>query len=139
MDTNRYWYSGIHGQIFWVGYGYTQSIPYPWPSLEWGATSRDRNAYAAEHLCWHNGDYSLWCTLCQTASRLGIGVRGSFFFALLYSTMVGRNEEDKLVWLASCSGFFEVKLYYTVLLFDISWVMPKWVVVLLAGWLIRLA
>ena len=47
------------------------------------------------------------------------------FFALLYSTMVGRNDEDKLVWLAACSGSFEVKLYYTVLLFDISWVMPK--------------
>ena len=33
MDSNGYWYSGIHGQIFWVGYGYTQSIPYPWPFL----------------------------------------------------------------------------------------------------------
>ena len=30
--------------------------------------------------------------------------------------MVGRNEEDKLVWLAACSGSFEVKSYYTVLL-----------------------
>ena len=47
------------------------------------------------------------------------------FSTLLYSTMVGRNDEDKLVWLAACSGSFEVKLYYTVLLFDISWVMPK--------------
>ena len=38
------------------------------------------------------------------------------FSVLLYSTMVGRNEEDKLVWLAACSGSFEVKSYYTVLL-----------------------
>ena len=33
MDNNGYWYSGIHGQTFRVGYGYTWSIPYPWPSL----------------------------------------------------------------------------------------------------------
>ena len=38
------------------------------------------------------------------------------FSALVFSTMVGRNEEDKLVWWAACSGSLEVKLYYTVLL-----------------------
>ena len=37
------------------------------------------------------------------------------FSALLYSTMVVRNKEDKLVLLATRSGSFEVKSYYTVL------------------------
>lgn len=37
------------------------------------------------------------------------------FSALLYSTMVVRNKEDKLVLLATYSGSFEVKSYYTVL------------------------
>ena len=37
------------------------------------------------------------------------------FSALLYSTLVVRNKEDKLVLLATRSGSFEVKSYYTVL------------------------
>lgn len=37
------------------------------------------------------------------------------FSALLYSTMVVRKKEDKLVLLATRSGSFEVKSYYTVL------------------------
>ena len=37
------------------------------------------------------------------------------FFALLYSTKVGRNEEDKVVPLATQSGSIEVKSYYKIL------------------------
>ena len=66
----------------------------------------------AEHLCWQNG-IAHWDVL--TTSRLGIGEHGSFSAPLLYSTMVGRNEEVKLVWLVARSGSIEVKLYYTVL------------------------
>ena len=35
---------------------------------------------------------------------------------LLYSTEVGHNEEDKVLWLVAQRGSFEVKLYYTTLL-----------------------
>ena len=35
---------------------------------------------------------------------------------LLYSTEVGRNEEDKVLWLVAQRGSFEVKFYYTNLL-----------------------
>ena len=37
------------------------------------------------------------------------------FFALLYSTEVGRSEEDKVVRLATQSGSIEVKSYYKIL------------------------
>ena len=37
------------------------------------------------------------------------------FFALLYSTEVGRSEEDKVVQLATQSGSIEVKSYYKIL------------------------
>ena len=76
--------------------------------------ARDRNAYAAEHLCWHNGIAHwdvLFVKLLQDWELESMEV---FSTPHLYSTMVGRNEEVKLVWLVACSGSFEVKLYYTV-------------------------
>ena len=46
------------------------------------------------------------------------------FSALLYSTMVVRNKEDKLVLLATRSGSFEVKSYYIVLSYRNSHTLP---------------
>ena len=36
-------------------------------------------------------------------------------FALLCSSKVDGNEEDKVVWVATQSGFFFVKLFYSIL------------------------
>ena len=79
------WWDGVLalGSIFGTTYGVGSNLL---SKLFRCCIARDRNAYVAEHLCWHNGDCSLRCAFCQTTSRLGIGEHGSFF--LFFSTLL---------------------------------------------------
>ena len=68
----------------------------------------------AEYLCWHNGIAHQDLLLVRPRQDWDLASLESIF-ALLCSSKVDGNEEDKVVWVATQSGFFDVKLFYSIL------------------------
>ena len=76
--------------------------------------ARKKDVFGAEYLCWHNGIVHWDMLLIRLIQDWELASLESFF-ALLYSSKVDWNEEDKVLWVATQIGSFEVKSFYSVL------------------------
>ena len=65
--------------------------------------ARNKAAFVVEYLCWHNG-IAHWDVLFVRPIQDWESASLESFFALLYSSKVDGNEEDKVVWVAAWSG-----------------------------------
>ena len=65
--------------------------------------ARNKAAFVVECLCWHNG-IAHWNVLFVRPIQDWELASLESFFALLCSSKVDGNEEDKVVWVAAWSG-----------------------------------